>query len=111
MEWCCHSAKARFDARNQYGEFLVAGRVPDVGEVWFFSGFNMTHRQDYSDVIGAIKAATATLKEIGISNFKLDEHHCVHFCAFCGTKLIDFYGSEGGALRDDEYVMRMRANI
>jgi hypothetical protein len=110
MKWCCHSAENRFEARHTYGEFLVAGHYTDAKEVWFFAGFNMAHRHDYSDVIGAIKAASATIKEIGISNFKLEEHHCVHYCAFCGAKLIDFYGPEGGALRDDEYVKQMKGN-
>ncbi len=108
MEWCCHSAKDRFESRNDYGEYLVAGLVPDVGDVWFFAGFNMAHRKDYSDVLGATKAASAALEEIGISNFKLSSSHCVHYCSHCGAKLVEHYGSEGGLLRDDEYVIQMR---
>ena len=67
MEWCCNSAKNRFEERKTYGEYLVAGLVPDVGEVWFFAGFNMAHRRDYSDVLAATKAASAALEEIAES--------------------------------------------
>jgi hypothetical protein len=90
------------------GEFLVAGLHPDAKEVWFFDGFNMAHRRDYSDVQSAIKAAKSALEKIGISNFKLSGHRCVHFCSHCGVKLRDFYGPEGGSLRDDEYVRQMQ---
>lgn len=108
MEWCCHSAKNRFESRQSCGEYLVAGLVPDVDEVWFFAGFNMAHRREYSDVLGATRAASAILKENGISNIKLAEHHSVHFCSHCGAKLSEYYGPDGGALRDDQYVRQMR---
>jgi hypothetical protein len=110
MKWCCDSAKNRFESRHSYGEFLVAGIYPEVGKVWFFAGFNMAHRRDYSDVLSATKAASEVIKAIGISNFKLAEHHCVHFCSHCGAKLSEFYGSEGGYLRDDNYVKEMTGN-
>ena len=107
MNWCCHAAKNRFDDRNQYGEYLVAGFVPNVQEVWFFAGFNMAHRRDYTEILQACKAAATAIEEIGISNFKLTSSHCVHFCSHCGANLKEFYGKEGGALRDDEYVRQI----
>ena len=68
----------------------------------------MAHRGDYTDVINAIRSATKVIEQIGISNFKLSEIGCVHFCSQCGAELRTFYGSNGGALRDDAYVNEMR---
>jgi hypothetical protein len=107
MEWCCQPAKFRFDDRLSYGAFLVAGLKPEVDEVRFYAGFNMAHRKDYSDVLGAIQAAKAALEAESISNFKLSACRCVHFCSFCGANLREHYGVDGGILRDDEYVRQM----
>ena len=39
MDWCCNSARNRFEARHSYGEFLVAGHHPGVNGDRFFVGF------------------------------------------------------------------------
>jgi hypothetical protein len=104
-QFCCDSARDRFGARNDVGEFLVAGGDP----VQFFAGFNMAHRTYYSDVVVAARAAASALDAAGISNVKLAAHGIAHYCSQCGVKLVDFYGPDGGALRDDHYVAQMRS--
>jgi len=108
MTWCCSSAQGRFDSRLEYGQFLVAGPAPKPEETWFYYGFNMAHRKNWDDVLGATRTATAAIKAEGISNFKLQEFGCVHYCSTCGVNLRDHYGNDGGALRDEEYIRTMR---
>src|ERR1043165_743927 len=99
-QFCCHVAHNRFDARNNVGEFLVAGGTPTQ----FWAGFNAAHRKDYSDTLIANKALSAACNAAGISNVKLNMQHVTYYCSHCGTKYIDFYSADGGALRDDRYV-------
>ena len=108
MTWCCGSAESRFESRLEYGEFLVAGPAPPPGESWFYYGFNMAHRKSWDDVLGAARAASAAVDVESISNFKLQAFGCVHFCSTCGVSLREHYGNDGGLLRDEEYVRRMR---
>ena len=106
-QFCCHVAWNLFVDRNDVGEFLVAGGHP----VHFFAGFNAAHRKDYSDVLRANKTIAAAYDAAGISNIKLQTHHVTFYCQYCGTKLIEFYGTDGGALRDDAYVEEMRSGF
>ena len=104
MTWCCQWAKSAFEARQTYGEFLVAGVDPRVGKVVFVDGFHMCHRADYSQVVAAARRAKAVLESEGISNFKLSQFGIVYFCKMCGANLQEHYGDNGGLLRDDAYV-------
>ena len=87
------------------GDFLVAGGDP----IQFFEGFNMAHRKDYSDVVEATRAATSAFEAAGIANLKLAAHGIVHYCSQCGAKFAEFYGTNGGAMRDDAYVAQMQS--
>jgi hypothetical protein len=102
-KFCCHVAQNLFVARNEVGEFLVAGENP----VQFYAGFNAAHHKDYSDVFRANRTLAAACEAAGISNLKLTSHHITCYCSHCGTKLVKYYGKAGGALRDDKYVADM----
>ncbi len=104
--FCCDSAQNRFREREGVGEFLVAG--PNrLGQIAFHSGYLAVHRKDWSDVLGTTAKAHSALKAAGVSNLKLFLCSRVHYCAGCGAELIQFYGPDGGALRDDDFVRRM----
>lgn len=88
--------------------FLVAGYDRDFDKVKFFAGSNMAHRKDRSAVLSANRAAAEILKREGISNLKLQIYGIAHFCVQCGVNFRKFYGEDGGALRDDDYVHELR---
>ena len=71
MPFCCESARCRFENRLSYGELLVAGPGGSDGDTWFDFGFNMAHRMDDSDVLGAMEAASLALADSAIRNLKL----------------------------------------
>ena len=107
MKWCCDSARNRFDARLTCGDFLVAGPSRAKDEIWFYGGFNVAHRQDWTDVLGAGSELRAALESIGISNVHITRLGVQHFCYSCGSSLRDHYGPDGGLLRDDSYVLAL----
>jgi len=107
MKWCCGSAEGRFQSRLTSGEFLVAGPARSSDKTWFYYGFNMAERKTRDDVLGAIRAAREVLEAQGLRTFQLQAFGCVHYCQTCGVKLLDHYGPDGGALRDDAYVRAM----
>jgi len=67
--WCCDAARARFEVRNHDGDFLVAGHDAWTAEVVFLSGFNLCHRSDYSDVLGAARRVSHLIEAEGVANF------------------------------------------
>ena len=59
-------------------------------------------------MIGTCNKLGDLMKEAGASNFKVCSHHIVKFCSFCGADLAEFYGANGGALRDDEFLRQLK---
>ncbi len=108
MKFCCAPCKSKFDARLDVGEFLIAGVDPERGDLRFYYGFTACHRADREDLLGTNYKLGELMSEAGASNFKLCAHHIVKFCAFCGANLAEFYGADGGALRDDSFLMQLK---
>ena len=106
-DYCCDLAKSLFEARLVHGEFLVASRSSFSDRSLFFSGFNMAHRHDYQGLQDALASIGDALTAAEISNIKITSHRGVRYCSGCGVQLVEFYGPEGGSLRDDPYVARL----
>jgi hypothetical protein len=108
MKFCCPATSGRFDSRLSVGEFLIAGVDPERGVLRFYGGFTACHRADWQDLVGTCNKLGKLMTEAGASNFKLCSHHIVKFCAFCGADLAEFYGADGGALRDDDFLRQLK---
>ncbi len=92
-----------FEDRKGCGEFCVAGVSKFDGKTRFYHGFNMSHRKDYSKILESNKIIQEAIQSQNISNIKFHSHGAAYYCHFCGCKLIEFYGSNGGALLDQAY--------
>ena len=108
MKFCCPATSGRFDSRLSVGEFLIAGVDPERDVLRFYSGFTACHKADWKDLTGTCYKLGDLMREAGASNFKLCSHHIVWYCAFCGANLPEFYGVDGGALRDDEFLKQLK---
>ncbi|MBK1884923.1 hypothetical protein JIN85_21110 [Luteolibacter pohnpeiensis] len=108
MKFCCHAANGRFNDRLNVGEFLIAGVDPKRGDLRFYCGFTACHKADWKDLTVTCYKLGDLMREAGASNFKLCAHHIVKYCSFCGVDLAEFYGLDGGALRDDEFLKQLK---
>ena len=108
MTFCCQPTKNHFDFRNECGFFLFTAAGPVFSKLRFYHGYTTAHNEDHTDGVEVSQTLMEAMHSAGISNFKPLAYSVVRFCPCCGKDLSDYYGPEGGALRDDEFLRRLR---
>lgn len=109
MNWCCNAIKARFELRGQDSTFIVASLSETCSDRSFFYygdvPFRVNEGESWPD---AHKAWMKNCQGTGITNLKLITYCAIRYCPWCGVKLADYYGVDGGILRDDDFFKKIK---